>query len=65
MRSATIVFSPSDSFSMPNIALLTEKPRSGIALLCESVKAAFATWVKHLYVFRSVGAVKPATTKYC
>jgi len=31
--------------------LLTEKQRSGIALLRESVNAAFATWVKHSYVF--------------
>ena len=34
-RCATIVFSASASFSLPSMVLLTEKPRSGIALLCK------------------------------
>ena len=38
------IFSASASFRLSSNALLTEKPRSGIALLCESVKAAFATY---------------------
>jgi len=39
-----IVFSASASFSLLSSALLTEKPRPGVALLCESVKAAFAKY---------------------
>ena len=48
-RSATILFSASASFSLPSMALFTEKPRSGIALQRESVKAAFATYDRLSY----------------